>query len=124
MTKAEQKEYLQKFVANQGTQMGLALAPLLESLIDNIVEPILPRVLQISPSAWVAQNSIFKYTVVDAGIKSNSMVVINFPNIENIATLDSAGFKHTSITYNNGSFVVYSETRPGALVTMSYKLLT
>ena len=228
MTKDEQKEYLQKFVASQGTQAGLAISKLLDSIIDSIgggdsgivvenntiiinkgtenerrvvvyqlindtengvqiaqikvdteeisifdkdgeaflyvnstdyyfgktdrtfvvssnarpkiqiqgdpdekeiaylTDIVLPndrRVLQISPTSWVSQNSIFQYTVIDESIKSDSMVVINFPNIENITTLDSAGFKHSSITYNNGSFVVYCETRPGALVTMSYKLL-
>lgn len=34
MTKQEQKEYLQKFVASQGTQAGLSITPLLEAKIS------------------------------------------------------------------------------------------
>ena len=34
MTKQEQKEYLQKFVASQGTQAGLSITPLLEAIIN------------------------------------------------------------------------------------------
>lgn len=34
MTKQEQKEYLQKFVASQGTQAWLSITPLLEAIIN------------------------------------------------------------------------------------------
>lgn len=34
MTKQEQKEYLQKFVASQGTQAGLSITPSLEAIIN------------------------------------------------------------------------------------------
>lgn len=34
MTKQEQKEYLQKFVASQGIQSGLSITPLLEAIIN------------------------------------------------------------------------------------------
>ena len=34
MTKQEQKEYLQKFVASQGTKAGLSITPLLEAIIN------------------------------------------------------------------------------------------
>lgn len=34
MTKQEQKEYLQTYVASQGTQAGLSIAPLLEAMIN------------------------------------------------------------------------------------------
>ena len=35
MTKQEQKQYLQNFVASQGTQVGLGITPLLEAIIDS-----------------------------------------------------------------------------------------
>lgn len=34
MTKQEQKQYLQTFVASQGTQAGLNITPLLEAIIN------------------------------------------------------------------------------------------
>lgn len=34
MTKQEQKQYLQTFVASQGTQAGLSITPLLEAIIN------------------------------------------------------------------------------------------
>lgn len=37
MTKQEQKEYLQKFVASQGTQAGLSITPLLEAIINGLI---------------------------------------------------------------------------------------
>lgn len=37
MTKQEQKEYLQKYVASQGTQAGLSITPLLEAIINGLI---------------------------------------------------------------------------------------
>lgn len=37
MTKQEKKEYLQKFVASQGTQAGLSITPLLEAIINGLI---------------------------------------------------------------------------------------
>ena len=34
MTKYEKLDYLQKYVASQGTQAGLSIAPLLQSIIE------------------------------------------------------------------------------------------
>lgn len=43
MTKQEQKEYLQKYVASQGTQAGLSITPLLEAIINgNVIFSLLP----------------------------------------------------------------------------------
>lgn len=37
MTKQEQKQYLQTFVASQGTQAGLNITPLLEAIINGLI---------------------------------------------------------------------------------------
>lgn len=37
MTKQEQKQYLQTFVASQGTQAGLSITPLLEAIINGLI---------------------------------------------------------------------------------------
>ena len=92
MTKQEQKEYLQKFVASQGTQAGLSITPLLEAIING-------------------NDDIFVVTVED-NAENTKKVTNPQDEINGLIFVDGGKYILTLSTTEESSQLVYTANEP------------
>lgn len=129
MTKKEQIEYLQKYVASQGTQVGLSITPLLESIIngsDAIFVVTVEDNVENTKKVTNAQQEINDFIVsanadplhntpkiyIDGVVLSFTQVEIAEDEINGIIFVDGGKYLLTLSTTEESSQLVYSPNEP------------
>lgn len=127
MTKAEQQEYLKKYVESQGTQAGLSIVPLLEDLIISKEEVFVISVEDNEEKVKKVTNpqteiddfiaDLNKYPLHNVPKVYISGVVITFVYLEITETevtgkvfIDNGEYNLTLTTTENMSQLVYRDT--------------
>lgn len=82
------------------------------------------KYITLSSLNWhAAGSSLYMYNVGDNLVSENSLVLYNFTNPGQEATIKSAGFKANLVVPGDGFFTLYCEQEPTANISLAYKIL-
>lgn len=126
MTKQEQKQYLQNFVASQGTQVGLGITPLLEAIIDSnesIFVVTVENNQETTKNVTNTQSEIDAFisavnqdplhntpkAFIDGVVLSFDYVEVNEDELTGVVNVDAGKYILTLSTTEGSSQLVYSE---------------
>lgn len=129
MTKQEQKQYLQTFVASQGTQVGLNITPLLEAIIngnDDIFVVTVEDNTENTKKVTNPQRDIDNFIVaanadplhntpkvfIDGVVLAFTQIELSEDEINGLIFVDGGKYLLTLSTTEGNSHLVYTADQP------------
>ena len=129
MTKQEQKQYLQTFVASQGTQAGLNITPLLEAIIngnDDIFVVTVEDNTENTKKVTNPQRDIDNFIVaanadplhntpkvfIDGVVLAFTQIELSEDEINGLIFVDGGKYLLTLSTTEGNSHLVYTANQP------------
>lgn len=129
MTKQEQKQYLQTFVASQGTQAGLSIMPLLEAIIngnDDIFVVTVEDNTENTKKVTNPQRDIDNFIVaanadplhntpkvfIDGVVLAFTQIELSEDEINGLIFVDGGKYLLTLSTTEGNSHLVYTADQP------------